>query len=52
LPILIFTYTIGARKSSILAGSKEFCSEKCSEKLRVKIVGPIIHCSPVLTKVE
>ena len=67
----------GARKSSILAGSKEFCSEKMQWKIKGKIVGPntslrvsrfsgtqqksviscwvmvlIIHCSPVLTKVE
>ena len=24
--------------------------EKISEKLRIKIVGPIIHCSPDLTR--
>ena len=37
---MIFTYIIGTRKSSILAGSKEFCSEKSSEKFKKKIVGP------------
>ena len=40
----------GARKFSILAGSKEFCSKKNSWKNEEKVVGPIIHCSPVLTR--
>ena len=30
----------GARKSSILAGPKEFCSEKMQWKIKGKIVGP------------
>ena len=42
----------GARKSSILAGSKEKRLREISENLRRKIVGPNIHCSPDLTRVE
>ena len=41
-----------ARKYSILAGSKELCSEKISGIFIGNLVGPIIHCSPDLTKVE
>jgi len=41
-----------ARKFSILAGSKEICSEKISGIFIGYLVGPIIHCSPDLTKVE
>ena len=39
-----------ARKFSILAGSKEICSEKISGIFIGYLVGPIIHCSPVLTR--
>ena len=39
-----------ARKYSILAGSKELCSEKISGIFIGNLVGPIIHCSPNLTK--
>ena len=39
-----------ARKFSILAGSKEICSEKISGIFIGYLVGPIIHCSPNLTK--
>ncbi len=39
-----------ARKFSILAGSKEICSEKISGFFIGNLVGPIIHCSPNLTK--
>ena len=42
----------GARKSSILAGSKEKCLIKIQWKNRGKLVGPIIHCSPDLIKAE
>ena len=41
-----------ARKYSILAGSKELCSEKISGIFIGNLVGPIIHCSPVLTRVK
>ena len=40
-----------ARKFSILAGSKEICSEKISGIFIGYLVGPIIHCSPDLTRV-
>jgi len=43
---IIFTYIIGAGKSSILAGSNGFYLGKQEQK----IVGPIIHCSPNLTR--
>lgn len=39
-----------ARKYSILAGSKELCSEKISGIFIGNLVGPIIHCSPDLTR--
>ena len=39
-----------ARKFSILAGSKEICSEKISGNFIGNLVGPIIHCSPDLTR--
>ena len=41
-----------ARKYSILAGSKELCSEKISGIFIGNLVGPIIHCSPDLTRVR
>lgn len=39
-----------ARKFSILAGSKEICSEKISGIFIGYLVGPIIHCSPNLAR--
>ena len=41
-----------AGKFSIPAGFNGFCSRKNSEKFKGKIVGPIIHCSPDLTRVR
>lgn len=38
-----------ARKYSILAGSRELCSEKISGIFIGNLVGPIIHCSPDTT---
>ena len=40
LPILILHILSDARKSSILAGSKEKCFRKNSEKFKENIVGP------------
>ena len=38
------------RKSSILAGSKRICSVETSGIFIDNLVGPIIHCSPDLTR--
>ena len=41
-----------ARKYSILAGSRGLYSEKISGIFIGNLVGPIIHCSPNLTRVR